>query len=116
MERAVPVLPGDDLRAVKDFYVRGLGFGVVFEVSDDGVAGLIGLARGSIRLTVDCPMPGHGRAACVALEVEDADAYYQEWSDRVAVRRAPRSETWGSRTFDLQDPAGNTLFVMGPIR
>lgn len=34
------------------------------------------------------------------------DAYYREWSARVAVLRAPRDEDWGARTFDLLDPVG----------
>jgi uncharacterized glyoxalase superfamily protein PhnB len=61
-------------------------------------------------------MSGHGREACVALEVTDADAYYAEWRSRVEVKRPPKDELWGARTFDLLDPFGNTIFVMGPPR
>lgn len=114
MERAVPILPVDDLAAARRFYVDGLGFEVTFETSADGGAGLMGLRRGGIALTLDCPMEGHGREACVSLEVDSADRYYAEWSPRVAVLRAPRNEDWGARTFDLLDPFGNTIFVMGP--
>ena len=116
MERAVPILPADDLAAAKAFYVDGLGFDVTFEASEDGRKGLIGLKRGAIELTIDCPMKGHGRDACVSFHVDDADACYREWSARVAVLRAPRDEEWGARTFDLLDPSGNTIFVMGPVR
>ena len=42
------------------------------------------------------------------------DAYFEEWSPRVHVLRAPHNEEWGARTFDLLDPFGNTIFVMGP--
>ena len=115
MERAVPILPADDLAAAKAFYVVGLGFRVTFEASEDGRTGLLGLERGTIQLTLDCPMDGHGRNACVSLEVDDADAYYREWSAKVAVLRAPHDEEWGARTFDLLDPSGNTIFVMGPV-
>ncbi len=66
MERAVPILPVDDLSVAKDFYATKLGFEVLFEVSDDGKNGLLGLARGTIRITLDSPMDGHGRNACVA--------------------------------------------------
>ena len=114
MECAVPILPADDLAVARAFYVDRLGFAVTFEASEDGHNGLLGLARGTIRLTLDCPMPGHGRDACVALEVADADAYHREWSAKVGVLRAPRDEPWGGRTFDLLDPFGNTLFVIGP--
>ena len=115
MERAVPILPADDLAVAKTFYVQGLGFAVLFEASEDGRSGILGLARGTIRLTIDSPMAGHGRDACVALEVADADACYREWSARVATLRPPRDEPWGARTFDLIDPFGNTLFVIGPL-
>ena len=114
MERAIPILPADDISIAKDFYATKLGFRVLYEVSDDGKSGILGLARGSIQITLDSPMDGHGRNACVSLEVDDADAYFEEWSERVDVLRAPKDETWGARTFDLQDPFGNTIFVMGP--
>ena len=101
MERAVPVLPADDLTVARDFYVRGLGFSVRFEASEDGRNGIMGLERGS--------------EACVSLQVESADDYYQEWRERVAIRRPPRNESWGARTFDVIDPFGNTIFVIGPM-
>lgn len=114
MERAVPVLPADDLRVAKAFYVDRLGFTIRFEATADGKDGLLGVARGDIWLTFDCPMPGHGRDACVSLQVESADQYYEEWRQQVAIKRPPLNEPWGARTFDLIDPFGNTIFVMGP--
>jgi catechol 2,3-dioxygenase-like lactoylglutathione lyase family enzyme len=115
MERAVPILPGDDLSVAKHFYVSGLGFRVAFEATEDRKNGLVGLERGTISLTIDCPMSGHGRAACVSLQVDSADTYYNEWRDKVAIRRPPKNESWGARTFDVIDPFGNTIFVMGPL-
>lgn len=115
MERAVPILPADDLAVAKAFYVDGLGFRITFEASEDGRSGLPGIERGTIELTLDSPMEGHGRNACVSIHVDDTDAYYREWSARVTVLRSPRDEAWGARTFDLLDPSGNTIFVMGPL-
>lgn len=115
MELAVPVLPADDLAVAKSFYVDGLGFEVTFEASSDGRSGLVGLRRGTIHITIDTEMDGHGRNACVSLHVKDADAYYREWNSKVSVLRAPKNEEWGSRTFGLLDPSGNTIFVMGPL-
>ncbi len=115
MERAVPILPTEDLAVAKAFYVDGLGFQVTFEASRDGHSGLLGLERGTIELTLDSPMDGHGRNACVSLRVDDADAYYREWTAKVSVSRAPQDEEWGARTFGLHDPSGNTIFVMGPL-
>jgi catechol 2,3-dioxygenase-like lactoylglutathione lyase family enzyme len=115
LERAIPHLPADDLRVARAFYVDGLGFRVRFESTEDGISGILGLERGGISVTIDAPMSGHGRDVCVSLEVEDVDRYYAEWSARVRVLRAPIDEVWGARTFDLLDPFGNTLFVMGPL-
>ena len=114
-ERAVPILPADDLRIAKQFYVEKLGFEVLFEATADAKDGILGLRRGTIELTLDSPMSGHGREACVSLQVESADAYYDAWRERVAIERPPRNEAWGGRTFDLVDPFGNTIFVIGPV-
>lgn len=115
MERAVPSLPGDDLSVAKDFYVDKLGFAVQWEATADGKTGIMGLERGTIELTIDCPMTGHGRNACASLRVNNADAYYEEWRQKVEMKRPPQNEPWGARTFDLSDPFGNTIFVIGPI-
>lgn len=45
MDRAVPVLPGDDVGSAKDFYVGALGFTVRFEATEDGKDGIIGFER-----------------------------------------------------------------------
>lgn len=115
MHRAIPILPADDLRVAREFYVDRLGFTVRFEATEDGKTGLLGVDRGAISITLDCPMSGHGREACVSLEVESADAYYAEWRDRVDIRRPPQNEPWGARTFDVIDPFGNTIFVMSHV-
>ena len=115
MERAIPILPADDLHVAREFYVTRHGFSVRFEATEDGATGLLGVDRGSISLTLDCPMSGHGREACVSLQVDNADAYYDEWRDRVEIRRPPMNEPWGARTFNVIDPFGNTIFVMGPV-
>ena len=116
MERAIPILPADNLHTAKEFYVDRLGFAVRFEATEDGRTGLLGVDRGTISLTLDCPMSGHGRDACVSLQVEDADAIFDEWRSRVEIQRAPKNEPWGARTFDVIDPFGNTIFVMGPVK
>lgn len=114
-ERAVPILPGDDLAVAKEFYAGKLGFTVLYMATDDGTNGIMGLERGTIELTIDCPMSGHGRKACASLRVNSADDYYNEWRDKVDLPRAPVNEEWGARTFGFQDPFGNTLFVIGPL-
>jgi hypothetical protein len=115
LERAVPILPGDDIALARDFYVGKLGFVVQFEATEDGRNGLIGLERGTIELVIDCPMSGHGRNACASLRVNSADDLYREWVTKVTMHRPPINEPWGGRTFGLQDPFGNTIFVIGPV-
>ena len=115
MELAVPILPVEDLAVAKQFYVDKLGFDVDFQASEDGKTGLLGVRRGTIQITLDCPMSGHGREACVSLRVDNADQYYEEWRAKTSVKRAPHNESWGARTFDLSDPFGNTIFVIGPV-
>jgi hypothetical protein len=115
MERAIPILPADDIGAAMDFYSSKLGFEVRFEVSEDGKNGLLGVGRGAIWLTLDSPMAGHGRNACVSLEVDDADAYFAECSPKVNVLRPPRTRRMGRahvrpdrsvRQHDLRDGSG----------
>lgn len=114
MELAVPVIPADDIAEAKRFYVDKLGFELTFE-HGDGRLGIIGVKRGSMEITIDAPLAGHGRQACVSLRVNDADAYYREWRDKVAIPNPPRDEYWGARTFSVHDPSDNTIFVMGPL-
>ena len=115
IERAVPILPGDDLSVAKGFYVDKLGFTLQWEASEDGKSGLMGIERGTIELTIDCPMSGHGRQAVASLRVNSADAYYHEWQGKVPMKRPPQDEWWGARTFSVTDPFDNTLFVIGPL-
>ena len=76
----------------------------------------MGIRKGTIELTIDCPMSGHGRKACASLRVNSADAWYEDWRERVAIKRPPRNESWGARTFGVTDPFGNSIFVIGPPR
>ena len=38
-----------------------------------------------------------------------------EWRVRTVVKRPPRNEEWGARTFDLINPFGKKIFVLGPL-
>jgi uncharacterized glyoxalase superfamily protein PhnB len=118
VKRAIPILPIDDPQEAIKFFVQRLGFKVIFEVSyphDPGEGTIIGLERGNTRLHLDSPMPSHGRDARVYLDVKDADALYEEWQSKIEIRKPPQNQPWGARTFDVIDPFGNSLFVVGPI-
>lgn len=116
MERAIPNIPADDLQTAKAFYVGQLGFHIRYEATEDGQVGVLGLQRGGFALHVDAPMSGHGRNVVVTLEVDDADALFNQWREAANIERPPRDEEWGGRTFGVQDPFGNLLYVVGPIR
>lgn len=53
--------------------------------------------------------------ACASLRVNSADELYLAWRGKVEISRPPMNEPWGGRTFGIQDPFGNTLFVIGPV-
>ncbi|MBS1705999.1 MAG: VOC family protein [Armatimonadetes bacterium] len=114
MAIAVPNLPCSDLSVSKRFYVELLGFSAIFEATEDGKTGLIGLERDGMRINLDAPMDGHGRKACVSLEVENLDELFEEWSARMAELKPIQDQAWGARTFGFQDPDDNTVFVIGP--
>jgi predicted enzyme related to lactoylglutathione lyase len=116
MERAIPNLPADDLQTAKAFYVGQLGFSIVYEATEDGTNGVMGLQRGGFTLHLDAPMSGHGRNVVVTLEVDDADALFNQWRGATDIGRPPRDEEWGGRTFGVTDPFGNLLYVVGPTR
>lgn len=109
-----PSCPSTTSVVAKEFYVNRLGFQVLYEASEDRKTGILGLERGTVRITLDCPIEGHGRDACVSLVVDSVDAYYKEWHQKVKIKRGPKNESWDARTFDLIDPFGNTIFVIGP--
>jgi catechol 2,3-dioxygenase-like lactoylglutathione lyase family enzyme len=112
MSVAVPNLPSSDLAISEQFYVMKLGFTVIFRFSEDGHAGIVGLERDGMRINIDSPMDGHGRNACVSLEVDNVDLIFHEWSISLEGLRPPEDQPWGARTFDLQDPDNNTIFVL----
>ena len=115
MSIAVPNLPASDLGVAKQFYVDLLGFKVVFESTEDGHSGIIGLERDGMRINIDSPMEGHGRKACVSLEVDDTESLWLKWSSVVDSIEPPIRQPWGGTTFELQDPDENTIFVMSSI-
>ena len=112
MNIAVPNLPSADLAVSRPFYVETLGFKIQYDTSEGGTSGLLLLERDGMRINIDSPMDGHGRQACVSLEVEDIDSLYAEWASKIPDLRPPVEEAWGARTFGFQDPDHNTIFVI----
>jgi uncharacterized glyoxalase superfamily protein PhnB len=75
-----------------------------------GEALLINLVGNKLHFAMECGIRSY------PIAVDDADTYFEEWREQVDVLRPPENESWGVRTFDLLDPFGNTIFVMGPTK
>jgi len=115
MSLAIPNLPAANLAVARQFYVDRLGFREIFDSSEGGNTGLLGLEREGMRINIDAPMDGHGRKACVTLEVDDIDALFAEWSVSLNLTDAIVDQPWGARTFGFQDPDDNTVFVLSNV-
>ncbi|MEW6703764.1 MAG: VOC family protein [Pseudomonadota bacterium] len=117
VESAYPVIVTDKLRASRDFYVRWLGFDVVFEAS-----WFVYLAAGSAGIafmTPDHPSqpPGpeqfNGKGMFLTLQVADAAAAFGQAQQAGApIAYALRDEPWGQRRFALVDPNGMWVDVV----
>jgi catechol 2,3-dioxygenase-like lactoylglutathione lyase family enzyme len=115
MSLAIRNLPAVDLNAARRFYVDRLGFKVIFDSSDGGAEGLVGLERDGMRINIDAPMDGHGRKACVTLEVDNIEALHAEWIKALNLDEPLIDQPWGARPFGFQDPDDNTVFVLGNV-
>lgn len=115
----VPIVTADDLRALRAFYVDGLGF----ELSYDhdfylGVrAGPKGSAElGFMRTDADAPTPFGGKGLTLAITVDDADRECARLRARgVRIVAEPSDKPWGARSFQVQDPTGVVILISHPI-
>ncbi|HET6562881.1 MAG TPA: VOC family protein [Marmoricola sp.] len=116
-ERCVPILPSRDLHETLEFY-SGLGFGNRGAPPEEWDYLIIG--RGDLELhftlTPDVdPLTTAG--ACYSF-VDDAQALYDEWADRVVPDpptgsriMPPETTDYGLREFAVVDRSGNLLRV-----
>ena len=112
--RFVPLLHCTDMCETVEFYTSVLGFELCRgSTVDDAV---VDLRRGDAALQL-CTFDGRPQIA-VNVIVDDADALWAELSGRgyvppdrpeSPVHQGPIDQTWGSREFYIDDPAGNTL-------
>lgn len=107
----------DDYEAARAFYTKSLGFPVIWEMADHGA---IGLSAGPAQLIVESEAgdSAHfelvGRFTGVSLAVDDIDAAYAELRARgVPFIGPPERQFWGGMLAHFQDPAGNTLTLLG---
>jgi len=108
---AVPILPSSDLDASRAFYTY-LGFAVLGQRED-----YLRLYRDGIELHLHLA-PGHdprtNSNGCY-LKVTDPEALRAAWeADGIACHHVPASAPYGSTTFAVIDPDGNTLRIAAP--
>jgi len=105
------VLAVQDLATSVDFYTNALGFRILFQIP-----GWAYLGRDAfIVMLGECadepPASALGDHSYFAyLEVEDAEALYEEWkSKNVRFRKKLRTEPWGMKEFAIQTPDGHRM-------
>ncbi len=109
---AVPILRSFDEAQARDFYLRYLGFEVVFEHRfSDGMPLYMGVRRGACELHLS---EHHGDAtpgSAVRIEVPDVDGFHAEIEARGHPRLRPgiQDQSWGAREILLTDPFGNRI-------
>ena len=109
---AVPILRSFDESEARDFYLRYLGFEVVFEHRfGDGMPLYMGLRRGGCELHLS---EHHGDAtpgSAVRIGVADVDVLLAELNGRAHPRLRPgvQDQPWGTREITLTDPFGNRI-------
>jgi catechol 2,3-dioxygenase-like lactoylglutathione lyase family enzyme len=122
-----PVIVTPKMDDARDFYVKRLGFVVVFEADwyvqlhapRDGGGKPIELAFMKPDQADQPPSlrPAfNGAGMILTLEVDDPDSIYEAVaSGAVETIIALRDEPWGQRHFLIRDPAGNLLDVVKQI-
>ena len=120
LQASYPVVVTDRMTACRDFYVRWLGYRVVFEAS--WFVYLASGTHGVAFMSPDHPSrpPGpekfSGKGLFLTLQVADAEALFRRLKQAgVAIAYPVRDEAWGQRRFGLVDPSGMWVDVVQQI-
>ncbi len=117
LSAAVPILRSFNEAEAKDFYLRYLGFSVVFEHRFEKDLPLyMEIIRDDCILHVS---EHHGDAtpgARIRIQFPNVDALQSEISARGHSRLRPGicNQPWGNRELNIKDPFGNTLTFWQP--
>jgi catechol 2,3-dioxygenase-like lactoylglutathione lyase family enzyme len=123
VEDLYSIIVTDKRAECRDFYVRWLGFRVVFEASWFVYLAATGAREfGLAFMAPDHPSkpPGpetfDGRGMLLTLQVADAAAEFERLKGAgLEIAHPLRDEPWGQRRFALRDPAGTWVDVIQPI-
>ena len=112
MEQVVPILPIDDGKAAKKFYVDGLGFEVEFEWRHEpGFPVHMSVAKGALRLHLSEHAKGQA-GVDMYIFVDDVEAWRTRCdANQISIERGPEKMPWGNTEMTLSDPFGSLLRV-----
>ena len=113
-----------DLEAASAFYVRKLGFTVLFSYGEPPFYAQIARDGGRLNLRrVSGPVFDSGfrareaDALSATFTLDDAMPLFLEFQNAgVSFHQTLRTEPWGARTFIVQDPDGNLIAFAGHKR
>jgi len=114
----VPILRSFDEGQARDFYLRYLGFDIVFEHRfgpDMPLYMGVALAGFEVHLSEH-----HGDAtpgSALRIEMADVGAYHAALRERGHPRANPgiQDQEWGWREVSVTDPSGNRLIFCSPL-
>ncbi len=118
VDALVPILRSFDEAATRDFYLRYLGFEIVFEHRFGPDMPLyMGVRLGGQELHLS---EHHGDATpggAVRIEMQGVDAYHRAIGERGHPRVNPgiQDQEWGWREVIVKDPSGNRLVFCSRI-
>ena len=107
----------EDFNTARRFYREMLGLPENWAMPEMKA---VGFYAGSAELIIEETDPDGGdgnligRFAGVSLRVDDIDAVYRSLAEKgVRFRRPPEKQAWGGTLAHFDDPAGNTLTLLG---
>lgn len=79
---------------------------------DDGRGALLSAGDNAVIEIIDGNVAPSARGVFLALEVDDADAWYEHLAvHRVEIEVPPHNEPWGHRAFTVRDPDGLSIVI-----
>jgi uncharacterized glyoxalase superfamily protein PhnB len=111
LQKALPMLPLDDVAAGVTHYRDVLGFKINYQQEDLGV-----MDRDDVTLLLVQRTERHRGTGAAEFYIENADSLYAELKSKGAnVQGEPVSHPWGLRDFRVLDPEGNELIFAQPF-
>jgi catechol 2,3-dioxygenase-like lactoylglutathione lyase family enzyme len=105
LQKALPMLPLNDVSAGIRHYCDVLGFKINYQQEDLGV-----MYRDEVTILLIARTDQFKGIGATEFYIENADALYAEFRSRGAdVQGEPVSHPWGLRDFRVLDPEGNVL-------